>query len=59
MVNYFAALRHVEKQAAKKRIAHEDVLRLQQGAMDLIRPLVKAKLVKRVGTLKNGRYVLR
>jgi Fic family protein len=31
----------------------------KQGAMDLIRPLVKAKLVKRVGTLKNGRYVLR
>jgi len=28
IVNYFAALRHVEKQAAKKRIAHEDVLRL-------------------------------
>lgn len=31
----------------------------KQGAMDLIRPLVKAKLIKRVGTLKNGRYVLR
>jgi Fic family protein len=30
----------------------------KQGAMDLIRPLVKAKLIKRVGTLKNGRYVL-
>jgi len=28
VVNYFAALRHVEKQAAKKRLAHEDVLRL-------------------------------
>ncbi|MBI2508962.1 MAG: Fic family protein, partial [Betaproteobacteria bacterium] len=28
VVNYFAALRHIEKQAAKKRIAHEDVLRL-------------------------------
>jgi len=26
--------------------------------MDLIRPL-KAKLIKCVGTLKNGRYVLR
>jgi Fic family protein len=37
-----------------------DGLRIsKQGAMDLIRPLVKAKLVKRVGTLKNGRYVLR
>lgn len=30
----------------------------KQGAMDLIRPLMKAKLIKRVGTLKNGRYVL-
>lgn len=37
-----------------------DGLRIsKQGAMDLIRPLVKAKLVKRVGTLKNGRYVLK
>lgn len=37
-----------------------DGLRIsKQGAMDLIRPLLKAKLVKRVGTLKNGRYVLR
>jgi len=26
--------------------------------MDLLRPLVKAGLVKRVGTLKTGRYVL-
>jgi len=31
----------------------------KQGAMDLLRPLLKAKLVKRVGTLKNGRYVLK
>jgi DNA-binding MarR family transcriptional regulator len=30
----------------------------KQGAMDLLRPLMKAGLVKRVGTLKNGRYVL-
>jgi Fic family protein len=28
VVNYLAALRHVEKQAAKKRLTHEDVLRL-------------------------------
>lgn len=28
VVNYFAALRHIEKQAAKKRLAHEDMLRL-------------------------------
>lgn len=30
----------------------------KQGAMDLLRPLVDAGLVKRVGTLKTGRYVL-
>ena len=30
----------------------------KQGAMDLLRPLVKAGLVKRVGTLKTGRYIL-
>lgn len=28
VMNYFAALRHVEKQAAKKRLTHDDVLRL-------------------------------
>lgn len=31
----------------------------KQGAIDLLRPLLKAGLVKRVGTLKNGRYVLK
>ncbi len=37
-----------------------DGLRIsKQGAMDLLRPLLKAGLVKRVGTLKHGRYVLR
>jgi len=30
VVNYFAALRHIEKQAAKKLLTHEDVLRLHQ-----------------------------
>ena len=30
----------------------------KQGAMDLLRPLLRADLVKRVGTLKNGRYLL-
>ena len=28
VLNYFAALRHVEKQAARKRVSHEDILRL-------------------------------
>jgi hypothetical protein len=27
--------------------------------MDLLRPLLKVGLVKRVGTLKHGRYVLK
>jgi len=27
--------------------------------MDLLRPLLKVGLVKRVGTLKSGRYVLK
>ena len=31
----------------------------KQGAMDLLRPLMQAGLVKRVGTLKNGRYLLK
>ena len=31
----------------------------KQGAMDLLRPLMKAGLIKRVGTLKHGRYVLK
>ena len=31
----------------------------KQGALDLLRPLIKADLVKRVGTLKSGRYLLK
>jgi Fic family protein len=30
----------------------------KQGALDLLRPLIKAGLVKRVGTKKEGRYIL-
>src|SRR3990172_4842053 len=30
VVNYFAALRHIEKHAGKKTITHEDVLRLHK-----------------------------
>ena len=30
-----------------------------QGAMDLLRPLLEAGLIERVGTLKHGRYVLK
>lgn len=31
----------------------------RQGAMDLLRPLLKAGLVKRIGTPKNGSYLLK
>ena len=31
----------------------------KQGALDLLRPLIKAGLVRRIGTRKSGRYVLR
>jgi len=31
----------------------------KQGALDLLRPLMKAGLVQRIGTLKHGRYVLK
>jgi predicted HTH transcriptional regulator len=30
----------------------------RQGAMDLLRPLIKAGLIRRVGTKKSGRYIL-
>jgi Fic family protein len=30
----------------------------KQGALDLLRPLIKAGLVKRIGTKKTGRYIL-
>lgn len=31
----------------------------KQGAMDLLRPLVEAGMIERVGTLKHGRYVVK
>ena len=31
----------------------------KQGALDLLRPLIKAGLVRRIGTRKTGRYVLK
>jgi len=30
----------------------------KQGSLDVMRPLIKAGLIKRIGTQKNGRYVL-
>ena len=36
-----------------------DVLSVsRQGALDLLRPLMQAGLVKRIGTKKTGRYIL-
>jgi Fic family protein len=31
----------------------------KQGALDLLRPLIKAGLVRRIGTRKTGRYILK
>jgi len=31
----------------------------KQGAMDLLRPLVDAGLIERLGTLKHGKYMLK
>jgi Fic family protein len=31
----------------------------KQGAMDILNPLLEAGLIERIGTLKNGRYVLK
>ena len=31
----------------------------KQGAMDVLNPLMAVRLIKRVGTLKNGRYMLK
>jgi predicted HTH transcriptional regulator len=31
----------------------------KQGALDLLRPLIRAGLVRRIGTKKTGRYVLK
>ena len=30
----------------------------KQGAAHILAPLLKARLVKRIGTQKNGRYIL-
>jgi DNA-binding IclR family transcriptional regulator len=31
----------------------------KQGAMDLLRPLLEAGLVEKIGTKKSGRYILK
>lgn len=31
----------------------------KQGAMDLLRPLIEAGIVEKVGTKKSGKYVIK
>ncbi|HEU4930448.1 MAG TPA: hypothetical protein VFT48_00135 [Pyrinomonadaceae bacterium] len=55
-----ALLRQIEAVAAlRERIQSATVQVAWIPALDLIRPLMKAGLIKRMGTLKHGRYVLK
>ena len=47
-----------ERKALTPREIWEAVGVSKQGALDLLRPLIEAGLVKRVGTKKTGRYLL-
>jgi len=47
-----------ERKALTPREIWEGVGVSKQGALDLLRPLIEAGLVKRVGTKKTGRYLL-
>jgi Fic family protein len=47
-----------ERKALAPREIWEAVGVSKQGALDLLRPLIEAGLVKRVGTKKTGRYLL-
>jgi Fic family protein len=47
-----------ERKALTPRELWEAVGVSKQGALDLLRPLIEAGLVKRVGTKKTGRYLL-
>jgi Fic family protein len=47
-----------ERKAVTPREIWEAVGVSKQGALDLLRPLIEAGLVKRVGTKKTGRYLL-
>ena len=48
-----------EKKALTPREVWDGIGVSKQGAMDLLHPLLKAGLVRRIGTRKSGRYVLR
>ena len=47
-----------EHKALKPREIWDAMGVSKQGALDLLRPLIKAGLVRRIGTKKTGRYVL-
>jgi Fic family protein len=48
-----------EHRALKPREIWDAIGVSKQGALDLLNPLIKAGLVRRIGTKKAGRYVLR
>ncbi|MEY2562208.1 MAG: hypothetical protein QOH88_401 [Verrucomicrobiota bacterium] len=48
-----------EHRALKPREIWDAIGVSKQGALDLLNPLIKARLVRRIGTKKLGRYVLR
>src|SRR5437660_7096829 len=48
-----------EHKALKPREIWDRIGVSKQGALDLLRPLIKAGLVRRIGTKKSGRYVLK
>jgi hypothetical protein len=56
VLNYLAGLRFIERNQRKTSLTHSDVLRLH--ALDLLKPLIQAGIVKRIGTRKSGRYIL-
>jgi len=47
-----------EHKSLKPREIWDGIGISKQGALDLLKPLIKAGLVKRIGTKKTGRYVL-
>ena len=47
-----------ERKAMTPREIWDGIGVSKQGALDLLRPLIKAGLVRRIGTKKTGRYVL-
>ncbi len=47
-----------DRQGMTPREIRESIGVSKQGAMDLLNPLLKAGLVRRVGTKKSGRYIL-